>query len=151
MNPESSARTSRVSPLLARKAADAGVVYSLAYGDQPALICELVVWARQRAQETFQPAGNRSLNRRCTGSAGPSVYRHDQGNPERARRHPAQHPDLGAMCRQEIRPQLLEGADDLLKGARVPNRPHRARKMPQDDGRNAPCPEVFDEGAAAAG
>lgn len=33
-------------PLLAREAAAAGVVYSLAYGDQPALICELVDWAR---------------------------------------------------------------------------------------------------------
>ncbi len=33
-------------PLLARKAAAAGVVYSLAYGDQPALIAEQVDWAR---------------------------------------------------------------------------------------------------------
>jgi predicted homoserine dehydrogenase-like protein len=33
-------------PLLARAAADAGVVYSLAYGDQPALVCEQVDWAR---------------------------------------------------------------------------------------------------------
>ncbi|MFN4087972.1 MAG: NAD(P)H-dependent oxidoreductase [Alphaproteobacteria bacterium] len=33
-------------PLLARRAQQAGVVYSLAYGDQPALICELVDWAR---------------------------------------------------------------------------------------------------------
>jgi len=33
-------------PLLARRAAEAGIVYSLAYGDQPALICELVDWAR---------------------------------------------------------------------------------------------------------
>jgi predicted homoserine dehydrogenase-like protein len=33
-------------PLLAERAAAAGVVYSLAYGDQPALICELVEWAR---------------------------------------------------------------------------------------------------------
>lgn len=32
--------------LLARKAQQAGVVYSLAYGDQPALICDLVDWAR---------------------------------------------------------------------------------------------------------
>ena len=31
---------------LAQEAARAGVVYSLAYGDQPALICELVDWAR---------------------------------------------------------------------------------------------------------
>ena len=33
-------------PLLAHKAALAGVVYSLAFGDQPALICDLVDWAR---------------------------------------------------------------------------------------------------------
>ena len=33
-------------PLLARKAKAAGVVYSLAWGDQPALICEHVDWAR---------------------------------------------------------------------------------------------------------
>jgi predicted homoserine dehydrogenase-like protein len=33
-------------PLLAVKAKEAGVVYSLAYGDQPALICDLVDWAR---------------------------------------------------------------------------------------------------------
>ncbi len=33
-------------PLLARKAQQAGVVYSLAYGDQPALVCDLVDWAR---------------------------------------------------------------------------------------------------------
>ncbi len=32
-------------PLLAREAAAAGVVYSMAYGDQPALVCELVDWA----------------------------------------------------------------------------------------------------------
>jgi predicted homoserine dehydrogenase-like protein len=33
-------------PLLARRARQAGVVYSLAYGDQRAIICELVDWAR---------------------------------------------------------------------------------------------------------
>jgi predicted homoserine dehydrogenase-like protein len=33
-------------PLLARRAAEAGVVYSLAFGDQPALICDLIDWAR---------------------------------------------------------------------------------------------------------
>ena len=33
-------------PLLAREAREAGVVYSLAWGDQPALICEHVDWAR---------------------------------------------------------------------------------------------------------
>jgi predicted homoserine dehydrogenase-like protein len=38
-------------PLLARKANAAGVVYSLAYGDQPAIICEQVDWARTNGFE----------------------------------------------------------------------------------------------------
>jgi predicted homoserine dehydrogenase-like protein len=33
-------------PMLVRRASDAGIVYSLAYGDQPSLICDLVDWAR---------------------------------------------------------------------------------------------------------
>src|SRR6202021_2504448 len=33
-------------PLLARKARAANVIYSMAYGDQPALIAEMVDWAR---------------------------------------------------------------------------------------------------------
>ena len=33
-------------PILAHKAKEAGVIYSLAYGDQPALACDLVDWAR---------------------------------------------------------------------------------------------------------
>jgi predicted homoserine dehydrogenase-like protein len=33
-------------PMLAQRASEAGVVYSLAFGDQPALICDLVDWAR---------------------------------------------------------------------------------------------------------
>ena len=33
-------------PLLARRAAEAGRIYSLAFGDQPALICDLVDWSR---------------------------------------------------------------------------------------------------------
>ena len=35
-----------IGPLLAERAKKAGLVYSLAYGDQPALICEMVDWAR---------------------------------------------------------------------------------------------------------
>ena len=34
-----------VGPLLRQRARRAGVVYSLAYGDQPALVCELIDWA----------------------------------------------------------------------------------------------------------
>jgi predicted homoserine dehydrogenase-like protein len=35
-----------IGPLLYQRAQRAGVVYSMAYGDQPALICEWVDWAR---------------------------------------------------------------------------------------------------------
>ncbi len=35
-----------VGPILKKKFDEAGLIYSLAYGDQPALICELVDWAR---------------------------------------------------------------------------------------------------------
>ena len=38
-------------PLLAEEARDAGVVYTMAYGDQPALACELVEWARSSGFE----------------------------------------------------------------------------------------------------
>lgn len=40
-------------PLLARRAQEAGIVYSLAYGDQPALICEMVDWARASGFEVI--------------------------------------------------------------------------------------------------
>jgi predicted homoserine dehydrogenase-like protein len=40
-------------PLLARRAREAGIVYSLAYGDQPALICEMVDWARTAGFEVI--------------------------------------------------------------------------------------------------
>ena len=40
-------------PLLARWAREAGIVYSLAYGDQPALICEMVDWARASGFEVM--------------------------------------------------------------------------------------------------
>jgi len=40
-------------PLLAQRAKEAGIVYSLAYGDQPALICEQVDWARAAGFEVI--------------------------------------------------------------------------------------------------
>jgi predicted homoserine dehydrogenase-like protein len=40
-------------PLLARRAREAGIVYSMAYGDQPALIAEMVDWARTAGFEVI--------------------------------------------------------------------------------------------------
>ena len=42
-----------VGPLLAQEAREAGVVYSMAYGDQPALIAEMVDWARSIGLEVI--------------------------------------------------------------------------------------------------
>ncbi|MBQ6117436.1 MAG: hypothetical protein IJL08_08990 [Oscillospiraceae bacterium] len=55
-------------PAIARRAREAGVVYSLAYGDQPAEICEMVDWARTAGFEVvcagkgtrFQPRYHQS-------------------------------------------------------------------------------------------
>ena len=55
-------------PVLARRAREAGVVYSLAYGDQPAMICDMVDWARTAGFEVvcagkgtrFQPRYHQS-------------------------------------------------------------------------------------------
>jgi predicted homoserine dehydrogenase-like protein len=40
-------------PLLAERARAAGIVYTLAYGDQPALICEMVDWCRAAGFEVI--------------------------------------------------------------------------------------------------
>jgi predicted homoserine dehydrogenase-like protein len=41
-----------VGPMLARRAAEADVLYSMFYGDQPALVAEIVERARHSGQET---------------------------------------------------------------------------------------------------
>jgi predicted homoserine dehydrogenase-like protein len=41
-------------PPLAEEARRKGIVYSLAYGDQPALTCELVDWARPAASRSWR-------------------------------------------------------------------------------------------------
>jgi predicted homoserine dehydrogenase-like protein len=74
-----------VGPLLARRAADEGVVYSLAYGDQPALICELVDWARTCGMEVVAAGkGTRYLPNYRT-STPETVWKHYGLGAERAR------------------------------------------------------------------
>ena len=53
-------------PLLAQRAQAAGVVYSLAYGDQPALICEQVDWARTAGFRWSRPARAPAITRPIT-------------------------------------------------------------------------------------
>ena len=57
---------SLVGPLLHEKAARAGLVYSMAYGDQPALVCEMVDWARTCGLEvTAAGKGTKYLPEYC--------------------------------------------------------------------------------------
>ena len=63
-------------PLLARRAQDAGIVYSLAYGDQPALICEMVDWARTAGFEVVAAGKGTKYLPEFHASTPQTVWRH---------------------------------------------------------------------------
>jgi predicted homoserine dehydrogenase-like protein len=72
-------------PLLSRKAAEAGVIYSLAFGDQPALICDLVDWARAAGFGVVAAGrGHKWLPHFCQ-STPETVWGHYGLTPEQAR------------------------------------------------------------------
>ena len=72
-------------PLLARRALEAGVVYSLAYGDQPALICEQVDWARASGFEVVAAGKGTLYMPHYHDSTPDTVWGHYGLTPERAR------------------------------------------------------------------
>ena len=63
-------------PFLARRAAEAGILYSLAYGDQPALIVELVDWARTAGFEVVAAGKGTKYLPSYHGSTPDTVWRH---------------------------------------------------------------------------
>ena len=71
-------------PLLARRAAEAGTVYSLAYGDQPALIVELVDWARTCGFEVVCAGKGTKYLPAFHASTPDTVWQHYGISPERA-------------------------------------------------------------------
>ncbi len=71
-------------PLLARRAAEAGTVYSLAYGDQPALIVELVEWARTCGFEVVCAGKGTKYLPAFHASTPDTVWQHYGISPERA-------------------------------------------------------------------
>jgi predicted homoserine dehydrogenase-like protein len=73
-------------PLLARRAAQAGVVYSLAFGDQPALICELVDWARTCGFPVVAAGRGHKWLPHFSQSTPETVWGHYGLTPEQARR-----------------------------------------------------------------
>lgn len=74
-----------VGPALAARAERAGVVYSLAYGDQPALICELVDWARAAGLEVVAAGKGTKYLPEFHASTPDTVWGHYGLSPEQAR------------------------------------------------------------------
>lgn len=72
-------------PLLARRAREAGVVYSLAYGDQPALICDLVDWARAAGFNVISAGRGHKWLPHFAQSTPETVWGHYGLTPEQAR------------------------------------------------------------------
>ena len=73
-------------PLLAKRAAEAGVVYSLAFGDQPALICDLVDWARTCGFPVVAAGRGHKWLPHFAQSTPDTVWGHYGLTPEQARR-----------------------------------------------------------------
>ena len=72
-------------PLLALRAREAGVVYSLAYGDQPALICDLVDWARASGFNVVAAGRGHKWLPQFAQSTPETVWGHYGLTPEQAR------------------------------------------------------------------
>ena len=73
-------------PLLAQRATSAGVVYSLAFGDQPALICDLVDWARTCGFPVVAAGRGHKWLPHFSGSTPETVWEHYGLTPEQAQR-----------------------------------------------------------------
>ena len=75
-----------VGPLLAERARQAGVVYSLAYGDQPALIAEMVDWARSAGLEVVSAGKGTKYLPSFHASTPETIWQHYGITPEDAAR-----------------------------------------------------------------
>jgi predicted homoserine dehydrogenase-like protein len=99
-------------PLLARKAAAAGVVYSLAYGDQPALIAEQVDWARTAGFDVVAAGKGTKYLPAYHASTPDTVWAHYGLTAEAAR--------LGGMNPQMFN-SFLDGTKSAIEMAAVAN------------------------------
>jgi hypothetical protein len=99
-------------PLLAREAEAAGVVYSLAYGDQPALICELVDWARSCGFPVIAAGKGTKYMSEYHASTPETVWGHYGLTPEQAQ--------LGGMNPQMFN-SFLDGTKSGIEMAAVAN------------------------------
>jgi predicted homoserine dehydrogenase-like protein len=99
-------------PLLAKRAQQAGIVYTLAYGDQPALICEQVDWARAAGFEVIAAGKGTKYLPAYHASTPDTVWQHYGLSAEQA--------EAGGMNAQMFN-SFLDGTKSAIEMAAVAN------------------------------
>ena len=110
-------------PLLAQRAQEAGVVYSLAYGDQPAIICDLVDWARAAGFPVVAAGRGHKWLPHFAQSTPETVWRYYGLTPEQAKRRRPESEDV------QLLPRRLEAGDREHRGVQC-DRPHAGAGRP---------------------
>ncbi|MEL6775447.1 MAG: Gfo/Idh/MocA family oxidoreductase, partial [Pseudomonadota bacterium] len=98
--------------LLAEEARSAGVVYSMAYGDQPALTCELVDWARSTGFEVIAAGKGTKYLPSYHASTPDTVWDHYGLTPEEA---------AAAGMNPQMFNSFLDGTKSALEMAAIAN------------------------------
>jgi predicted homoserine dehydrogenase-like protein len=119
-------------PLLARQAVERGVVYSLAYGDQPALVCEMVTWARDCGFEVVAAGKGTKYLPIFHSSTPDTVWGHRGVKPEDA--------EKGGMNAQMFN-SFIDGTKSAIEMAAVSN---ATGLTPNPDGLRFPPASVAD-------
>jgi len=101
-----------VGPLLAQEAASAGVVYSMAYGDQPALTCELIDWARSTGFDVVAAGKGTRYQPRFHASTPDTVWDHYGLTPEQA---------AAAGMNSQMFNSFLDGTKSSIEMAAISN------------------------------
>ena len=114
-------------PLLAQRAADAGIIYSMASGDQPALIAELVDWARCAGFDVV-----------CAGKGTKYLPIYHESTPETVWGHYGFTPEqvAGGDFNPKMFNSFLDGTKSALEMAAVAN---ACELVPPDDGLQFPA------------
>ena len=119
-------------PLLASKARAAGVIYSLAWGDQPALICEHVDWARACGFEVVSAGKGTRYHPTFHQSTPDTVWQNFGLSPEKAAR--------GGMNPKMFN-SFIDGTKSGIEMTAVCN---ATGLTPQPDGLSFPPSSVYD-------
>ncbi|MFC7343474.1 NAD(P)H-dependent oxidoreductase [Saccharopolyspora griseoalba] len=109
-------------PALAKRAADRGLVYSLAYGDQPALVMELVDWARTSGFDVV-----------CAGKGAKYLEHYHEMNPDNVWEHWEFSKELtdSGQLNPYMHTAFRDGTKAAIEMASVAN---AAGLVPSDDG-----------------